>query len=42
MMVETHLGPNTDVHQTHLKEVTGVIKGFEGNTPQSDLYITPI
>ena len=25
MMVETHLGPNTEVHQTHLKEVIGVI-----------------
>ena len=25
MMIETHLGPNTEVHQTHLKEVTGVI-----------------
>ena len=20
-MVETHLGPNTDVHQTHLKQI---------------------
>ena len=33
MMVETHLGPNTEVHQTYLKEVTGVISGLEGNTP---------
>ena len=42
MMVETHLGANTEVHQTHLTEVTGVILGLEGDTPQSDLYITPI
>ena len=42
MTVETHLGPNTEVHQIYLKEVTGVIWGLEGFTPKIDLYITPI
>ena len=42
MMVETHLGPNTEVHQTHLKEVTGVIYGSEGNTPPPQVtFISP-
>ena len=40
-MVKTHLDPNTEVHQTHLNEVAGLIEGLEGNNPQSDLYITP-
>ena len=29
IMVETHLGPNTEVHQTHLK----ILQGLGGNTP---------
>ena len=38
MMVETHLGPNTEVHQTHLNR----LQGLEGNTPPNDPYFTPI
>ena len=37
MTVETHLGT-----QNTSQEVTGVIWGSGGNTPQDDLYVTPI
>ena len=47
MMVETHLGPNMEVHQTHLKEVTGSIwagvglhKGVTSRSCQGHLKVT--
>ena len=41
MMVETHLDPNTDGHQTRGQEVAGVIWGLEGDTRENDPYIIP-